>query len=136
MDILSQSVEETRAAGAALAQGARVGDVFALVGELGCGKTELTRGFVSALCGDAAIRSPSFSIINIYDALAFPIYHFDFYRLKKAAELIEIGFEDYVYGHGVCLIEWADMFPEVIPSGARFIRFTDKGNGERLMVIQ
>ena len=135
MEILSHSVLETRAAGATLARAARPGDVYALIGELGCGKTELVRGFVSALCADAPVRSPSFSIVNIYEAPGFPLYHFDFYRLKKAVELVEIVFAEYIWGNGVCMIEWADMFPEVIPARARFIQFSDKGNGARLIDI-
>ena len=60
-----------------------------------------------------------------------PIYHFDFYRLKKQSELREIGFEEYVYGSGIGLVEWAAMFPEVMPKGAVMIRFLDKGDGQR-----
>jgi len=77
------------------------------------------------------VHSPSFSILNIYETPEMPIYHFDFYRLKKQAELREIGFEEYVFGNGICLIEWADMFPEVLPKGAVMIRFLDKGEGQR-----
>jgi tRNA threonylcarbamoyladenosine biosynthesis protein TsaE len=61
------------------------------------------------------------------------VYHFDFYRLKKAEELVEIGFNEYLQGEGVCFIEWADLFPQVIPLSARQIRFVDKGNGQRLI---
>jgi ATPase, YjeE family len=135
MEILSKSKEETRAAGAQTAQSARTGDVFGLIGELGTGKTEFVRGFVAALCNDCEVHSPSFSILNIYETPQLPIYHFDFYRLKKRAELIEIGFEEYVYGNGVCLIEWADMFPQVLPREARMIRFEDKGENNRLIAV-
>ena len=135
MEIISHSVEETRTIGDSIAQNAQVGDVFALIGSLGCGKTELVRGFVIALCGEAAIRSPTFSIVNIYEGPKFPIYHFDFYRLKKAGELIEIGFSDYMYGSGVCLIEWADMFPEVLPQGVKRILFEDRGEGIRRIIL-
>ena len=133
MEILSKSKEETRAAGAQTAQLARAGDVFGLIGELGSGKTEFVRGFVAALCSGCDVRSPSFSILNIYETPGFPIYHFDFYRLKKRAELIEIGFEEYVYGNGICLIEWADMFPEVLSKSVKLIRFLDKGEGQRMI---
>ena len=134
--IISHSVEETRRAGARLAKTAQEGDVFALTGELGSGKTEFVRGFVEALCGPAPVRSPTFSIVNIYEAPEFPLYHFDFYRLKKKEELVEIGFNEYVSGDGVTLIEWADMFPEVLPQGARHIRFVDKGDNEREITIE
>jgi tRNA threonylcarbamoyladenosine biosynthesis protein TsaE len=133
MEILSKSKEDTRAAGAQTAKSARPGDVFGLIGELGTGKTEFVRGFVAALCNDCEVHSPSFSILNIYETPELPIYHFDFYRLKKQSELKEIGFEEYIYGNGICLIEWADMFPEVLPKGAVMIRFLDKGEGQRVI---
>jgi tRNA threonylcarbamoyladenosine biosynthesis protein TsaE len=133
MEILSNSVEETRQAGGRLARTACGGDVFALIGELGSGKTEFVRGFTASLCAACTVRSPTFTILNIYDTPAYPVYHFDFYRLKKAEELIEIGFYEYLHGEGVCFIEWADLFPNVIPQNARQIRFVDKGNGQRLI---
>jgi tRNA threonylcarbamoyladenosine biosynthesis protein TsaE len=134
--IISHSVEETRQAGARIAKTAEAGDVYALIGELGSGKTEFARGFVEALCGPAAVRSPTFSIVNIHEAPEFPLYHFDFYRLKKKEELVEIGFNDYVSGDGVALIEWADMFPDVLPDNTRRIVFTDKGDNEREIYLQ
>jgi tRNA threonylcarbamoyladenosine biosynthesis protein TsaE len=134
--IISHSVEETRNVGAKVARTVQSGDVIALIGELGTGKTEFVRGFVEALCGPAAVRSPTFSIVNIHDAPEFPLYHFDFYRLKKKEELLEIGFYEYVTGDGVTIIEWADMFPDVLPDNARRITFTDKGDNERHIMIQ
>jgi tRNA threonylcarbamoyladenosine biosynthesis protein TsaE len=133
MEIISKSVEDTRAAGALLAAQTGQGCVYCLIGDMGCGKTEFVRGFVSGLCGKAAIRSPTFSIVNTYEAPEFNIYHFDFYRLKNSAELFEIGYYEYINEAGVCLIEWADMFPEVVPKDAITIKFEDKGNGERLI---
>ena len=133
--IISHSVEETRQAGARIAQSALPGDVFALEGELGSGKTEFVRGFVSALCGPSAVRSPTFSIINIHETPEFPIYHFDFYRLRKKEELVEIGYYDCIRSNGISLIEWADMFAEVLPEETRYIRFFDKGNNEREIVM-
>jgi tRNA threonylcarbamoyladenosine biosynthesis protein TsaE len=135
MQIFSSSVEETREAGARLAQSARAGDVSALSGELGSGKTEFVRGFIAARCDTCAVKSPSFTIVNIYETPKYPVYHFDFYRLKKAQELVEIGFTEYIQGEGVCFIEWADMFPEVMPEDATSIRFTEKGNGRRIITI-
>jgi tRNA threonylcarbamoyladenosine biosynthesis protein TsaE len=135
MEILSNSVEETRRVGAQLAATARAGDIFALSGELGTGKTELVRGFVAALSDSCAVRSPSFTIVNIYETPAFPVFHFDFYRIKKAEELIEIGFNEYIQGEGVCFIEWADLFPQAIPTDARQIQFIDKGNGQRFIEL-
>ena len=127
MIISVNSVEETRRFGAQIAANAAPGAVFALEGELGTGKTEFVRGFVGALAPEVIVRSPSFAIINIYPAPVFPVYHFDFYRLYHQSELIEIGFDDYVAGNGVCIIEWATMFPEALPSNTRHLRFSDRG---------
>jgi tRNA threonylcarbamoyladenosine biosynthesis protein TsaE len=132
---LSHSVQETRNFGAQIATTARAGDVFALEGELGSGKTEFVRGFVSALCGPSAVRSPTFSIINIHETPEFPIFHFDFYRLRNKEELVEIGYYDCVRSNGISLIEWADMFAEVLPEETRYIRFFDKGNNKREIVM-
>lgn len=122
--ITSQSVAETRALGARLAAQAAPGETYALIGELGCGKTEFVRGFVAALNPSAIVRSPSFSLVNTYNASSFKVHHFDFYRLNEADELIEIGYEEYIGGNAVCMIEWADMFPEVLPANARHMTFT------------
>jgi tRNA threonylcarbamoyladenosine biosynthesis protein TsaE len=134
-ELISHSVQETRSFGAQVAATAKSGDVFALEGELGSGKTEFVRGFVEALCGPSDVRSPTFSIINIHEAPQFPIHHFDFYRIRKKEELVEIGYYDCVRSEGVSLIEWADMFPDVLPEETRYIRFFDKGNNEREIVM-
>jgi len=120
--------------GARIALEAAPGDVLGLIGDLGCGKTEFVRGFVAALRAGCEVHSPSFSILNIYETPKFQVYHFDFYRLKKQAELVEIGFEEYMYGAGVCLIEWADMFPEVLPDTVRLIRISDLGGSGRKII--
>ncbi|MBD3321828.1 MAG: tRNA (adenosine(37)-N6)-threonylcarbamoyltransferase complex ATPase subunit type 1 TsaE [Chitinivibrionales bacterium] len=124
MHVTSRSVEETRSIGAAEAKETQPGDIFALIGELGAGKTEFVRGFAACCSPDARVQSPSFTILKIYEAPLFPIYHFDFYRLSHSDELIEIGFADYIDSDGVCLIEWADKFPGVIPARAKTIRFS------------
>ena len=79
--------------------------------------------------------SPTFSIVNIHESPRFPVYHFDFYRLKNREELTEIGFYEYARSDGVVLVEWADMFPDVLPENAVTIRFLDKGNNEREIEI-
>jgi tRNA threonylcarbamoyladenosine biosynthesis protein TsaE len=133
--IISNSVQDTRKTGAKIAATASPGDVFALIGELGTGKTEFVRGFVEALCGPASVRSPTFSIVNIHESPEFPVYHFDFYRLKNKEDLTEIGFYEYARSDGVVLVEWADMFPDVLPENAVTVRFVDKGNNEREIKI-
>jgi tRNA threonylcarbamoyladenosine biosynthesis protein TsaE len=134
MKTTTHSVRETRELAAKAADRAQSGEVYALVGELGTGKTEFVRGFVAAINPRAAVQSPSFSILNIYQAPRFPVYHFDFYRLGSADELLEIGFDDYVRGDGVCLIEWADKFLDHIPPEAMtLVNFTHKGHAERVI---
>jgi tRNA threonylcarbamoyladenosine biosynthesis protein TsaE len=127
----SSSVADTWAAGARSAHKARPGDVLALCGELGCGKTEFVRGFVAHLAPNAAVRSPSFSLVNTYATPAFPVYHFDFYRLKSPQEMTEIGFEEYLRGDGVCCIEWANLFAGLLPSHAWWFYFKDTGDDRR-----
>jgi len=112
MEILSRSVEETRALGAKTARACTRGEVYGLVGDLGTGKTEFVRGFTEQLKTTSAVRSPSFTLVNIYETTKCPVYHFDFYRLNDASELVEIGFDEYLYSDGVCLIEWVDIFLE------------------------
>ena len=136
MRIRSSSVDETRAAAARLAAEACAGDAFGLVGDLGAGKTEFVRGFVAALSRDASVRSPTFTLINTYQTPSFPIHHFDFYRLTDPDELREVGFYEYVGGDGVCLIEWADMFSEVLPQNVRMIRFRAEAGEEQVRVIE
>ncbi|MBN1308326.1 MAG: tRNA (adenosine(37)-N6)-threonylcarbamoyltransferase complex ATPase subunit type 1 TsaE [Chitinispirillaceae bacterium] len=131
MLLTTTSVEATRAFGAKVASSARPGELYALEGELGTGKTEFVRGFVNEIDAGIVVRSPSFTIVNTYDTVRFPVYHFDFYRLHDASELDEIGFDEYLTGEGVCLIEWGTLFPSVLPPHARLIIFRDTGPHER-----
>ena len=128
MVVESHSLEQTRAFAAKLARRVTPGAVIALNGDLGCGKTEFVRGFVHALNPVAAVHSPTFTVVNAYQTPRFPVYQFDVYRLGDGAELIEIGFEEYVAASGVCLIEWAELFAEELPSEVTYhLCFTDCG---------
>lgn len=127
----TSSVSETRRFGGIIASDAETGHVYALEGDLGTGKTEFVRGFVAMLDSSAIVRSPSFSIVNTYASRRFPVYHFDFYRLCDESELVEIGFEEYLNSDGVCLIEWATMFPSVLPPQTRLLTFRDTGRDDR-----
>ncbi|MDG5814043.1 tRNA (adenosine(37)-N6)-threonylcarbamoyltransferase complex ATPase subunit type 1 TsaE [Chitinispirillales bacterium ANBcel5] len=133
MILLTKSIIETRAIGEKLALYATPGDVFSLEGDLGCGKTELVRGFVHALSPDAYVRSPTFSIVNTYETSKLPVYHFDFYRLADPFELDTIGFMEYVDSEGVCLIEWGNMFKDSLPCEAKTIRIEESGENERIL---
>jgi tRNA threonylcarbamoyladenosine biosynthesis protein TsaE len=132
----TRSVDETRSVGAEVARRSRAGDIYALIGKLGTGKTEFVRGFVAACDESAEVHSPSFPILNIYDTPRFPVYHFDFYRLRDRRELVEIGFGDYLDGDGVCLIEWADLFMGELPAaGVKVVRFEDAGENLRTIEV-
>jgi tRNA threonylcarbamoyladenosine biosynthesis protein TsaE len=124
---------QTRQAGARLAKIVKVGDIYILDGDLGSGKTEFVRGFTESLGGNAIVKSPSFSILNIYQTISINVYHFDFYRLSDASELEGLGFDEYIYGDGVCLIEWGSLFRECLPHDARSIRFFDRGECQRIL---
>jgi len=119
--------------GAKLAKAACSGDVFSLNGDLGCGKTEFVRGFVEALSSGADVRSPTFSIVNTYPSPNFPIHHFDFYRIEDIREFASIGLDEYINGDGVCLIEWGEMYSEVLPDTTKRINFTEADETTRII---
>lgn len=112
---ISHSADETEALGRHLASQAVPGQVFTLIGDLGVGKTVFTQGFAVGLGIDEAICSPTFTIVQVYDSGRLPFYHFDVYRIGDVEEMDEIGYEDYVYGEGVSLIEWANLIEEILP---------------------
>ena len=125
------SVEDTLAWGRALAQSLQAGDVIALAGNLGAGKTHATKGIVAGLGSAADVSSPTFTLVHEYPDGRLPAFHFDFYRLDSAVELPSIGWEDYLDAEGVVIVEWADKFPEVIPPNARWFHFTLTDDGAR-----
>ncbi len=121
--------EETEEIGRKLAEESTPGQVFTLIGDLGVGKTVFTQGFATGLNIDEAICSPTFTIVQEYDTGRLPFYHFDVYRIGDVEEMDEIGYEDYVYGDGVCLIEWANLIQEILPE--HYIQITIEKNLEK-----
>lgn len=115
MIIETRSAEETYQLGIEIGQKAKKGQVYTLVGDLGVGKTVFTQGLAKGLAIDEPISSPTFTIVQVYDEGRLPFYHFDVYRIGDISEMDEIGFEDYVYGEGVSLIEWANLIEEILP---------------------
>ena len=109
------SPEETHALGKRLGAEAKPGDVYTLVGDLGVGKTVFTQGIAEGLGITEPVSSPTFTIVQVYEEGRLPFYHFDVYRIGDVEEMEEIGYEDYIYGEGVCLIEWADLIREILP---------------------
>ena len=115
MIIESRSAEETFALGRKIGEQARPGDVYTLVGDLGVGKTVFTQGLAVGLEITEPISSPTFTIVQVYEEGRLPFYHFDVYRIGDVEEMDEIGFEDYIYGEGVSLIEWSNLIEEILP---------------------
>jgi tRNA threonylcarbamoyladenosine biosynthesis protein TsaE len=123
---ISRSAEETMAVGRRYGCSAGKGDVFALSGDLGAGKTQFVKGFVAGVESTADVTSPTFVLVHEYGGGRLPVYHFDFYRLENRDAILRLGFDDYVFGDGVSLIEWADRHPDLIPSQAKWLSFEMK----------
>jgi tRNA threonylcarbamoyladenosine biosynthesis protein TsaE len=121
---ISASPQQTAAFGSELAAGARPGDVWALAGDLGAGKTHFVQGAVAGLECDAAVTSPTFNLLHEYTGGRLPVFHFDFYRLRNAAEALALGLDEYLAAGGLTIIEWADKFPELLPTGTVWLDFT------------
>ena len=132
----SESPEETYEIGRRLGSEAAPGSVYALVGDLGAGKTIFTKGFAAGLGISDTITSPTFTIMQVYENGRLPLYHFDVYRISDPEEMYEIGFDEYILGDGVSLIEWADRIPELLPKETVRISITrDPGRGENVRIL-
>jgi tRNA threonylcarbamoyladenosine biosynthesis protein TsaE len=125
------SVEEMVAMGRLAAAGVEPGTVIALIGGLGAGKTHWTKGFVAAMGAPAEVTSPTFSLVHEYRGGTLPVFHFDFYRLESAAELVALGWDEYLDEGGVVIAEWADKFPELLPPDTLRLEFTVAADGSR-----
>ena len=114
-EYITNSAAETFELGKSIAETVEPGSVITLNGDLGTGKTVFSQGFAAGLGIDDNVNSPTFTIIQIYDEGRLPLYHFDVYRIGDVSEMDEIGYEDYFYSDGVCLIEWAELIDEILP---------------------
>jgi len=130
---ISHSPEETAVLGHAEAATVRRGDVLALCGDLGAGKTQFVKGLAAALGSEAAVTSPTFTLIHEYVGGRLPLYHFDFYRLDTEDEALKIGLDEYLDGDGVCVIEWADKFCNLLPVHTKWYRFAHRPDGARII---
>ena len=131
--------EDTFALGQALGQMAAPGEIYTLDGDLGTGKTVLTQGLAAGLGITEHVNSPTFTIVQEYEGGRLPLYHFDVYRIGDVEEMDEIGYEDYFYGNGVCLIECADLIREILPLNCIRIRIEkdlEKGFDYRRITIR
>jgi len=157
---ISNSPLQTQEIGRQLAKTLTAGSVLALTGELGSGKTQFVKGLVAGLGSDAIVTSPTFTLIHEYRGGRLPIYHFDFFRLQDRQwsrrepsdidldpqglasreasyqSITRLGLDDYFFGDGISVIEWADKFPELIPENAGWISFEIKSEHERLITFQ
>ena len=128
-EIYVKSEDETRELGKRLAEKLETGDIVALIGDLGTGKTAFTRYIAEALGVKEPVTSPTFTIVREHTDGRIPLYHFDVYRVYDPDELYEIGFEEYLFGGGVCIIEWADLIEDLLPAGTLVINIK-RGEGE------
>jgi len=132
---ISNSPAETEAIARRLAEFLVPGSVLALKGELGSGKTLFTQALVLGLGNDAAVTSPTFTIVHEYQGGRLPVYHFDFFRLENRESAVRLGLEDYFFSDGVSVIEWADRFQELIPEQARWISFEIPSERQRIITL-
>ncbi len=138
MEYQSFSEKETYEIGFDIGKKACAGEVYCLHGDLGVGKTIFTKGFAKGLGVDDIISSPTFTIVQEYEADKMPFYHFDVYRIADFEEMYEIGFEEYLYSGGVCLIEWAELIDDILPEKKVDItveKDLDKGLEYRKIVV-
>jgi len=133
---ISNSPAETEAIGRRLAEDVGAGSALALTGDLGSGKTVFVKGLVVGLGSSTDVTSPTFTILHEYRGGRVTVYHFDFFRLEDRQSVARLGLDDYFFGDGVSVIEWADRFPEFIPEQARWILFEIKSQNQRAIIIQ
>lgn len=137
--IESFSPDDTLELGRSMGKSAEPGDVYTLIGDLGVGKTVFTQGIAEGLEIDESICSPTFTIVQVYEEGRMPFYHFDVYRIGDVEEMDEIGYEDYFYGEGLCMIEWANLIEEILPSRRKEITIEkdlEKGFDYRRITIK
>lgn len=123
----SNSPKDTYEIGRNLGSKAKSGEIYCLTGELGSGKTLFSQGFAEGLGIKEPVNSPTFTLIQEYEEGRLPLYHFDVYRIENEDEMFEIGYEDYFYGSGVCLVEWANLIEAIIPENAVWISLERDG---------
>lgn len=135
----SHSPDETRSLARKMGESAKAGQIFTLDGDLGTGKTVFAKGFAEGLGITEIVNSPTFTIVQSYEGGRLTMHHFDVYRIAEPEEMDEIGYEEYFYGDGVCLVEWADQIADLIPEEAVRVRIRkdpEKGDDYRIITIE
>lgn len=133
----SSSEAETEEIARGLSSRLKKGDLLALYGEMGAGKTAFVRGLVSGLLPECVrlVHSPTFAIVNEYAGKEYSIYHFDFYRLKDEDDLYSVAFYDYLDRNGIIVTEWSELFEQALPSSSKSVRIEKTGEGERRIYV-
>ena len=135
----SSSWKDTFHIGEELGMKCKPGEIYCLLGDLGVGKTVFTQGFAKGLGIEEPVNSPTFTIIQVYEEGRLPFYHFDVYRIGDMEEMDELGYEDYFFGQGVCLVEWANLNAELLPDKVKVITIEkqlDKGLDYRRITLE
>ena len=136
MEIIIRDLEHIREAAQQFIGAMGDQQVYAFYGHMGAGKTTFIKAICEELGVDDVVTSPTFAIVNEYTAAdGSPIYHFDFYRIKKLEEVYDMGYEDYFYGDGLCFIEWPEMMEELLPEGATKVQITENPGGTRTVIF-
>lgn len=135
LELNIENIEETEKIAKAFSETLRSGEILCLQGDLGAGKTTFTQFLCHALKVEDYVTSPTFNIMNNYEGV-LPIYHFDVYRISEPDEMYEIGFEEYLYGKGLCIVEWANLVAELIPESAVWMTILLNLDGTRNIKIE
>ena len=133
---ISNSPDETESFGQQFAGTIKAGDVIALIGELGSGKTQFVKGLAAAIGVTTPATSPTFTLVHEYSDGRFPLYHLDFFRIEDRQATERLGLDDYFFGEGVSVVEWADRFPDLIPGKAHWISFETKSETQRAITAK
>ena len=133
---ISNSPEDTESFGRQFAGSVKPGDIVALVGELGSGKTQFVKGIAAGLNVATTATSPTFTLVHEYPGGRMPIYHFDFFRIDDRQSAERLGLDEYFFGDGVAIVEWADKFSDLIPDSARWISFETKSETQRAITTK
>src|SRR3990172_8122506 len=136
LELTSNSVEETRRMGAKLGELASPGDIFLLEGGLGSGKTALTQGIARGVGATEDVTSPTFVLMHEYRTGRLPIYHIDLYRLDRLDEIWDLGLDDYLFGNGLCVVEWAEKGKAIFPYEHLLIRLRIQGETRRQLRLE
>jgi tRNA threonylcarbamoyladenosine biosynthesis protein TsaE len=133
---ISNSPSETESFGRQFAGTVKAGDVLALTGDLGSGKTQFVKGVVAGLGAATTATSPTFTLIHEYSGGRLPVYHFDFFRIEDRKAADRLGIDEYFSDEGISVVEWADKFPDLIPKNACWISFTTKSETQRAITTK